>query len=453
MGTKNAQPPPYGVSELSSFDRSYRETCQICQPDRWRTLETAVAASDSIARGAGLSYVAASFGDGATSIDMRRFNRFVGFDQSERWVEVEAGISLGKLYSFLAPRGLYLAVQPGHPQITVGGCIAGNVHGKNQFREGIFQNCVLSLKLFHPSLGYLDLSRKQNPELFELTCGGFGLTGLIVSAKLRVEELPAQAVSRRIIPVESLLAGVAEIDRAKAHSDMAYAWFDLANSHKQGRGYVARGTFLQNNSVQENPEEIQLPNWRSIGRKQQAFGGLKVFNRMSLPLINRLHYRSELNRRETTQSLFTCLFPTIGNEIYYDGYGRNGFIEQQVLVPELSVNSYVVEFTRLVRKSKCFIPLMTLKAFRGDERYLDYNGTGYSFAIDLPQSLDAHRFLNTLDEINVEHGAKTNLLKDSRLSTAVVERQYPHYGDFKRELFRFDPARRFRSALSHRLSL
>src|SRR4051812_45723082 len=97
------------------------------EPDRYRELLSVKADSPLIARGAGLSYVAASFDDGVRSIGLRQFNRILAFDAAERWIEVEAGISLGELYDFCSHHGLALPVQPGHPQITIGGCIAGNV--------------------------------------------------------------------------------------------------------------------------------------------------------------------------------------------------------------------------------------------------------------------------------------------------------------------------------------
>ena len=33
----------------------------------------------------------------------------------------------------------YLKILPGWPEVTIGGCIANNVHGKNPYRDGVFQ--------------------------------------------------------------------------------------------------------------------------------------------------------------------------------------------------------------------------------------------------------------------------------------------------------------------------
>ena len=140
-------------------------------------VEAALGQGRVIARGGGYSYAAASFGGGSLVLDMTRFDRVLRFEPEEGLVEVEAGMRLEQLLALTAPRGLILPVQPGYPAITVGGCIAGNVHGKNPHREGTFRRSVVDLTLLHPRLGTLRLDRQNEPELFELTCGGYGLTG------------------------------------------------------------------------------------------------------------------------------------------------------------------------------------------------------------------------------------------------------------------------------------
>src|SRR4029077_405225 len=123
----------------------------------------------SIARGAGLSFSAASFGPNAVTVDLATFNRILDFDSSAGVVEVEAGLTLGVLFYFLEKRGFYLPVQPGYPAISVGGCIAADVHGKNSARDGTFIRQVQSVRLFHPSHGLVEVSPETENDLFRAT--------------------------------------------------------------------------------------------------------------------------------------------------------------------------------------------------------------------------------------------------------------------------------------------
>ena len=87
------------------------------------------------------------------SVDARNFNRILEFDPTTGYVTVEAGITLGDLYRFTVLRDWILPVMPGSPSITVGGCIAPNIHGKNQFTDGNFRAVTDELRLFHPDHG------------------------------------------------------------------------------------------------------------------------------------------------------------------------------------------------------------------------------------------------------------------------------------------------------------
>ena len=174
---------------ISSFDNGVKSICTTAQPDRFRHWYELPYESYQISRGAGLSLSAASFGADSISVSHERFGRILDFHSDTGEVEVEAGIRLFELHNFLISKGYFLVIQPGHGQISIGGCIAADIHGKNQLKDGTFLEQVISLKLFHPSHGILELSRELNSEIFFLTCGGYGLTGHILSVKLKTQIL------------------------------------------------------------------------------------------------------------------------------------------------------------------------------------------------------------------------------------------------------------------------
>src|SRR5260370_41145722 len=155
------------------------------RPDRHRHLEADFGRAKRIARGAGLSYAAASFGGVSIVQQMSAFNRPLGFDPLRLTLHVEAGAAIGSIALWAAERNLSMPVLPGYPAITVGGCIAANAHGKNPLRDGTFSDWVEAVTLYHPAHGRRTLDRKTHPEEFEATCGGFRLTGLIMGGTPR----------------------------------------------------------------------------------------------------------------------------------------------------------------------------------------------------------------------------------------------------------------------------
>ena len=154
--------------------------------------------------GAGLSFASPQFGEDVTSIDHTAFTRVLSYEEDTGIVEVESGATMAHIYNFLIDKGRYIVTQPGYPSITIGGCIAVDVHGKNQMRDGNCTAQVASLKLYHPAYGIIEASPEVNKEVFELTCGGYGLTAHILSAKLKTKAITSRRMALIKLPFDDV---------------------------------------------------------------------------------------------------------------------------------------------------------------------------------------------------------------------------------------------------------
>ena len=451
----SAESGGHGKAKRTTFisvDRQSSELSWLDEPDRYRDVLRLQPGEPLIAQGAGLSYVAASFGRDSHTIGMRHFDRILGFDPTVGSIRVEAGATLGKLYEFLTPHGRMLPVQPGHPAITVGGCIAANVHGKNHVRDGCFANTVRMLRLFHPSHGEITLSPSDDPDLFHLTLGGYGLTGIILSAELSTVPLPGHRVSIEHRPVGSLVETAEAIGRLQPEVDFIYSWNDLTRPGRStGAGMLFLGRFDQ--EAQEDDADMH-PVGPSQRRPVTDLVPLTVplLSGPLLPLISWLYHRAN-SRRYVRTSPYKASFPLAGWSAYFKAYGRRGLFEHQVLVPDSVVEPYLTELVALVARHEQPIGLFSLKGFRGARRLLRFDGSGYSIAFDVRADANSLAFLHEVDALDSDHGCIANLIKDSRLSRDVARRQYTEFDAFAGALRRFDPNRIFRSSLSERLGL
>lgn len=436
--------------EFWSFDGTEHHRGTSERPrDRDELFRIARAAPALIAQGSRLSYCAASAGAGVTSIDLSAFDRILELDAVQGEVVVEPGLRLGNLLEKLVPAGWWLPPLPGHPTITLGGCLGCNVHGKSQFHDGDFSDYVVDLTLFHPDHGEIVCSREREAELFWLTVGGFGLTGIVTRLRLRLLPLPTTSVSIERVSCRDVFDAVERMRSSAANADLLYSWNDFAATGRRfGRGFVY---------VERRTDEAADPppsGFRSIGpewRRSALLDALPTIALRAIPVAYRL--RETLRPRRRTVHILEAAFPVSGNEIYFRLFGTRGLREYQILIPFDAWEATLRELASLCASAATPVTLGSLKLFRGEERLLHFRGEGVCLTIDCPATPSSRRFFERLDELAIRSGSIANLSKDSRLGAATAQRMYRGYARFRDGLLRWDPAARFQSSLRTRLGL
>ena len=67
--------------------------------------------------------------------------------------------------------------------------IANNIHGKKTSRNQI-KYYINEIVIMAPNKKIIKCTPKKNKKIFDLTIGGFGLTGIILSAKIKLKKNP-----------------------------------------------------------------------------------------------------------------------------------------------------------------------------------------------------------------------------------------------------------------------
>lgn len=429
-----------------SFDGAVSLSTWHQRPDRYRHLEREFGGRACIARGGGYSYSAASFGEDIIVQQMTTFDRLLAYDEEAATVRVEAGLTLDRLVAWAASRRRQVPVLPGYPLITVGGCIAADVHGKNPVRDGTFSDWVEAMTLYNASRGFQTITRLTHPELFEATCGGFGLTGVIVDATLRLAPLPAPNVRVEAVPVASIVQALERFTESN-QSDFVYSWHDgAARGTAFGRGIVFRGSWTD--APCHRPRPAAPMSADSRGRIPWS-----LWNRWTVPAAN-AWFRLGINRaREQVKTAFDAAFPFARQTLYHRFFGRPGLAEVQVLVPHVAVLEFVERMRDLVHRVDPLVVMISTKRFVGRQRSLSMSGEGVLFALDLGRTERTPPFLAAFDALAIEMKAQPNIAKDSRLPGEVAAKTLPGFELFRQQIARLDPARRYRSELSQRLGL
>ena len=163
-------------------------------------------------------------------IDTRKLNKLLAFDMERGLLEVEAGLQwpglLEALHKAQAGREREWAFnqkQTGADRLTMGGSLSANMHGRGLTLPPFISD-VESFKLVNARGQLVNCSRSENPELFGLAIGGYGLFGVIYSVTLRL--VPRRKLERvvEVRTIEGLPSAFADrIRDGFLYGDFQYA--------------------------------------------------------------------------------------------------------------------------------------------------------------------------------------------------------------------------------------
>ena len=126
-----------------------------------------------------------TYSAGGVRLDMRGFNRILAIDTVQRTVTVQSGATWDELQRALAPHRLAIKVMQSSNIFTVGGTLSANAHGRDLDVTQVV-DVVERFGLLLADGRVVEVSRRENRELFGLVIGGYGLYGIILDVTLHV---------------------------------------------------------------------------------------------------------------------------------------------------------------------------------------------------------------------------------------------------------------------------
>lgn len=409
-----------------------------------------------LARGLGRSYGDAAQNAGGTVLARlpSRIELIRGYGGVDSTVGVSAGTSIDELIRALVPTGHFVPVSPGTRQVTVGGAIASDVHGKNHHGHGSIGRHVVSLDLVVADGTVRTIGPDSEPELFWSTVGGMGLTGVIVSAVLRVPAVVTgwmRVRTERLPDLGTLISRMREADREATYS---VAWIDtLARGASLGRSVLTLGEHAGADdlgSARSDRWNVPSASFLSAPRVVPP----RLISRTSVRAFNELWYRrAPLLREGEIQSIAAFFHPLDLVAGWNRLYGRGGLVQYQLVVPDAAEDALPEILERIARAGHPSF-LSVLKRFGpGTASPLSFPMQGWTLALDLPASPGLQGLLGSLDDRVAELGGRLYLAKDSRMSPATFAHMYPRLDDFRAVLAEVDPTGVFQSDLARRLRI
>ncbi len=402
-----------------------------------------------LAHGCGRSYGDVALNDGGRLIDCRGLDRFIAFDRETGILTAEAGVRLADILSVICRpdadgSGWMLPVTPGTRYVTLGGAIANDVHGKNHHGFGTFGCHVVSLELARGDGSRLVCSADGNPELFAATIGGLGLTGLILSAKIRMRRVPGMAVEAQDIRFDCLADYFALAKESDADWEYTAAWIDcLARGRGLGRGIFSRARHAPGHGIE--PPLLEP-------RRAMPFAPpVSLVTPSTVRLFNAAYWRKPLATARRAGSYEKVLYPLDAIGRWNLVYGPRGFYQFQCVVPRDDMAAVLVELLDIVAASGQGSMLSVLKLF-GDKvspGMLSFPRLGATLALDfVNQGPPTLALLSRLERHVARAGGRLYAAKDALMTAETYRAGYPAINRFRGHI---DP--RFASGFAKRVGL
>ena len=412
-----------------------------------------------IARGMGRSYGDPAQNGGGLVVDMTPLNRIHSIDPDTGIVDVDGGVTLDQLMKAALPYGLWVPVLPGTRQVTIGGAIGPDIHGKNHHSAGSFGDHVLSMELLVADGRVLHLEPTgETAELFWATVGGMGLTGIILRARIQMtftETAYFIADTDRTDTLDETIA--AHSDGSEVNYTYSSAWFDAISAPpKTGRSTISRGSLATLDQLKElapklakDPLKFNAPQLMTVPDIFPSW----TMNKLSLMAIGEAYYLMGKPARNQVLNLTQFYQPLDLIGEWNRGYGKAGFLQYQFVVPTDAVEPFK-DIIYDIQASGHYTALNVFKLFgEGNQAPLSYPMKGWNVCVDFPIRPGLNEFLDRLDDQVMQFGGRLYLAKESRTSAEKFHKMYPELPGWLKTRREIDPTGVFASDMSRRLEL
>jgi decaprenylphospho-beta-D-ribofuranose 2-oxidase len=440
--------------ELSGWGLYPRQVCDVCSPETRAEVARCIARAGTIARGLGRSYGDPALNENGRVIDCTGLDRYIAFDEATSALTCEAGVSLEDVIRDFAPRGYFPMVTPGTKFVTIGGCIANDVHGKAHHADGCFSSSLTEMTLLLGDGSVVRASREERPDLFWATVGGLGLTGIILTATIRLRPIETTHFKQKAIVAKDFDALLEAIHETDAVFPYSVAWIDsLATGARLGRGVLTVGDHAKISDLpllrRQRPLVITPPSAIVVPFElPDAALNTATVRALNVALAQVQAHGAKLAHYEK----FFYPLDVIGN--WNLGYGSRGFTQYQFVIPEADGPRRMRAILERIATSGHVPFLNVLKRFGpANEGMLSFPFAGYTFAIDFPVRDGLASFLRSLDEDVLDAGGRVYLGKDAFLAADMLPRMYGRVDEFKAVKAKYDPANVFTSSLARRVGL
>ena len=394
-----------------------------------------------------------AFRRGGLMLDMRDLNR-VELDAARSTIKVGAGATWHDIQNAIHPRFAVKAMQS-TDIFTVGGSISVNAHGMDH-QAGALMDSIRSIRLMLADGSIVTASHEENPEIFRLAVGGYGLFGIILSAELQVVPNDVYRSERALIGYRDFPTRFGRIE-ADPSIGLMYAHLSTAPGSLLEEALVYTYHRVDEPGLERAPlKDVSATKMRrltvNLAKRSEALRSFKWWAEKNL------EHRMEsctVTRAQAMQDGEACLVSR--NDPMHDSvpYLRNALREdtdilQEYFVPRERLVPFIDGLRALMERHEANLLNASIRAVGQERNALTYApGPAFSVVLYVNQRTDAAgnakmaRLTSDLIDLTLANGGRFFLPYQLHYSAAQLERSYPEIRAFFAAKRKWDPEGRF----------
>jgi len=390
-----------------------------------------------------------SYGDAAINknqvISTKNFNRIISFNKKKGIIEAESGLLLKNLLLVIVPNGWFIPVTPGTKYVSLGGMAANNIIGKNNLKNQIKYH-IKKIRLITPNKRNIICSSNKNKKIFDLTIGGFGLTGIILTVTLKLKKIYSENIDQKIIEFKNFKEFY-KISKINKKYEYSVCWIDnfkknkilglfYFGNHSKTKKYIKSESFIIQQIGLLILIILRIINSNYYFPKIMNF----IFRNYKKYFYNRICHYNEF------------FYPQDNVPYWNKIYGKSGFIQVQFLIPENKFEKILGEISNFIHQNKIFSSFIVLKKVNEKSKYLNFSGSGYSISFDFVINEKFNMLKLFLNKLFQKYKLKVNFTKDliAKKNSAY---NYKEFKNFKKHLLKINKNRKISSLFSKRLEI
>ena len=396
-----------------------------------------------------------AFATDGVLVDTRKLTKVLSFDGERGLIEVEAGMQWPQLLQALnyaqpgERKWAFNQKQTGADRLSLGGSLAANAHGRGLALPPIVGD-VEAIKLLDARGRLLTCSRDENPELFRLAIGGYGLFGFIYSVTLRL--VPRRLLERvvEVRTIEGLSRAFAErIGEGYLYGDFQYA-IDEASPDFLRRGVFACYRPVEaSRAIAPSQRELSERDWTELLYLAHAnkSGAFKRYADYYLSTNGQLYWSDDQQMSIYPENYHRAIDQRMGaanrateviTEIYCEREGLESFMAE-VKAYALAQRTQIVYGTvRLIEQDRDSFLAWAKKPYACVIFNLHVERTSSAVI----RASDAFR---ALIDIGLRHGGSYYPTYHRYALKRQVQAAFPQFEEFLKLKRKYDPAELFQS--------